>query len=147
MHNLKTSRDALGSARGTKINSLALTLATVIGIAIASGSAFGSDPPYTFKAITTIGSPAPGGGVFGNDFEPTGLNNRGQLAFTAEPDAPFEEGIFLAGSGGIQQIMRFGQSAPGGGTFSAAELGVIGLNDVGDGAFAFSLVPPAGVVR
>src|SRR5258708_37611494 len=107
MHTLKPSRDTLGSARRTKINSLALALATVIGIAIASGSAFGSDPPYTFKVITTIGSPAPGGGVFGNDFEPTGLNNWGQLAFTAEPDAPFGVDIFLAGSGGISNITCF----------------------------------------
>src|SRR5439155_19223922 len=48
--------------------------------------------------------------------------------------------------GGIQQIMGFGQSAPGGGTFSTAELGVVGLNDSGDAAFAFALVPTGGVV-
>jgi len=119
---------------------------TIINFGLAPRAASAANPPYTFKVITTIGSPAPGGGAFGNDFEPTGLNNRGQLAFTAEPDVPFEEGIFLAGSGGIQQIMRFGQSAPGGGTFSTAELGIVGLNDSGDAAFAFALVPTGGVV-
>jgi hypothetical protein len=39
------------------------------------------------------------------------------------------------------QIMRFGQNAPGGGVFSTAELGNIGLNDAGDAVFAFSLDP------
>ena len=37
--------------------------------------------------------------------------------------------------------MRFGQSAPGGGTFSQYEFGNIGLNDAGDAAFAFTLEP------
>ena len=62
--------------------------------------------------MTFIGSPAPGGGAFVNDFEPTRLNNRGQLAFTAESDQPGEEAVFLAGGGTIQQIMRFGLNAP-----------------------------------
>ncbi len=141
MQNLKTSRDALGAVRHIKTTPIILALLAAIGLATAPRNACAADRPYTFKVITTIGSPAPGGGAFVNDFEPTGLNNRGQLAFTAEPDVPFEEGIFLAGSGGIQQIMRFGQSAPGGGTFSTAELGIVGLNDLGDAAFAFSLEP------
>ena len=146
MRNLTTSRDALGAVRHIKTTPITLALFAAIGLATAPRSACAADPPYTFKVVTTIGSSAPGGGAFVNDFEPTGLNNRGQLAFTAEPDVPFEEGIFLAGSGGMQQIMRFGQSAPGGGTFSTAELGIVGLNDRGDAAFAFSLVPPGGVV-
>src|SRR5438874_13553572 len=146
MRNLTTSRDALGAARHIKPTLITLALLAAIGLATAPRSACAAGPPYTFKVVTTIGSPAPGGGAFGNDFEPTALNNRGQLAFTAEPDLPFEEGIFLAGSGGIQQIMRFGQSAPGGGTFSVFELGIVGLNDFGDAAFAFTLVPPGGAV-
>src|SRR5262249_46983695 len=82
-----------------------------------------------------------GGGAFVNDFEPTRLNNHGQIAFTAEPDVPGEEAIFLAGDTTIKQIMRFGQPAPGGGTFSTLELGNIGLNEAGDVAFAFTLEP------
>jgi hypothetical protein len=146
MQNMKTSRDALGGTRHIKTTPITLALLAAIGLAAAQRSACAADPPYTFKVVTTIGSPAPGGGAFASDFEPTGLNNRGQLAFTAEPDELGEEGIFLAGGSGIQQIVRFGQSAPGGGTFSAAELGMIGLNDSGDAAFAFSLVPPGGTV-
>ena len=76
-----------------------------------------------------------------SDFEPTRLNNRGQLAFTSEPEVPGEEAVFLAGGGTIQQIMRFGQSAPGGSTFSLFELGHLGLNDSGDAALAFTLAP------
>ena len=117
----------------------------IIGVAISCAiiplASLAADPPYSFQVITRIGNPAPGGGAFVSDFEPTGLNNHGELAFTAEPDVPGEEAIFLAGSGTIQQIMRFGQSAPWGGTFSTFELGIVGLNDFGDAAFAFSLEP------
>jgi hypothetical protein len=37
--------------------------------------------------------------------------------------------------------MRFGQPAPGGGMFSTAEMGNIGLNEEGDVAFVFTLDP------
>jgi hypothetical protein len=141
MRNSKTSRGALGDLQHIKTTPITLALLAATGLPTAPRSARAADPPYSFKVIATIGSPAPGGGTFANDFEPTALNNLGQLAFTAEPDVLGEEGIFLAGSAGIQQIMRFGQSAPGGGTFSAAELGRIGLNDRGEAAFAFSLEP------
>src|SRR5258708_40004127 len=102
MHTLKTSRDALGAVRYIKTAPITLALLAAIGLATAPHSACAADPSYTFRVVTTIGSPAPGGGAFTNDFEPSALNNRGQLAFTAEPDGPFEEGVFLAGSGGIQ---------------------------------------------
>src|SRR5436309_1052701 len=76
---------------------LVLGLAGLVSLTAAQRSSFAADPTYTFKVVTTIGSPAPGGGAFVSDFEPTGLNNRGQLAFTAEPDVPGEEAVFLAG--------------------------------------------------
>jgi len=123
------------------LRQIALGLAALAGMSL-TNSANALDPVYTFKAITSIGSPAPGGGAYTNDFEPTRLNNLGVLAFTAEPDVPGEEATFLAyPNGNIIQMMRFGQPAPGGGTFSTFELGNIGLNNAGDAAFAFTLEP------
>ena len=144
MKKLATNPHGFGAAQHPKPIPpvLMLGLAGLISLAMAPSNSFAvSNPAYTFQVVTTIGSAAPGGGAFVSDFEPTKLNNRGQLAFTAEPDVPGEEAIFLAGGGTIQQIIRFGQSAPGGGTFSLYELGNIGLNDSGDAAFAFTLEP------
>src|SRR5216684_1366783 len=41
------------------------------------------------------------------------------------------EGVWLASGGKIIPIMRHGQPAPGGGTFSTNENGTLGLNDAG----------------
>src|SRR6266700_9792 len=115
-----------------------------MSLAAGPSSSFADDHAYTFRVVATIGDPAPGGGTFTNDFEPTALNNRGELAFTADlavPGGQFEEGLFLADGGTVQAIVRHGQSAPGGGTFSVGELGNVGLNDDGDVALAFSLEP------
>src|SRR5438105_3476903 len=119
---------------------LVLSLATIISIAAAPDRSLAGPAGYSFQAIASLGSPAPNG-AFVSDFEPTRLNNRGQIAFTAEPDVAGEEAVFLAGGGTIQQIMRFGEPAPGGGTFSTFELGPLGLNDSGDVALAFMLDP------
>ncbi len=96
---------------------------------------------YTFTPIAFLGDPAPGGGTFNNDFEPSALNNQGIRAFTADLIMPGQEGIFLDQRGTLTQLMRFGQPAPGGGVFAGGELGNIGLNDEGDVAFAFTLEP------
>ncbi len=65
---------------------LVLGLALLLSLTAGPSSSFAADPSYAFNVVTTIGSSAPGGGAFGSDFEPTALNNHGQLAFTAEPD-------------------------------------------------------------
>ncbi len=58
-----------------------------------------SDPVYRFEVITTISSPAPGSGAFVSDFEPTRLNNRGQLAFAAiVTDGVTVYGVLLLGT-------------------------------------------------
>src|SRR6266566_2085118 len=137
-------RDGLGVWR--PFQRLSLGLLAAIAVGTAAPRAIGGERPYHFQAVTYIGDPAPGGGAFANDFEPTALNNRGELAFTADLAVPgnegqFEEGLFMADGATVQQIVRHGQSAPGGGTFSVAELGHIGLNEAGDVAFAFSLEP------
>ena len=92
---------------------------------------------YQVHVVCYLGDPAPGGGVFANDFEPTALNNRGQLAFTAEPDPAGSEAIFVAEGGWMTQIVRYGEAAPGVGVFGRSERGIIGLNDSGDLAFGF----------
>ena len=69
---MNTSRDALGAVRHIKTTPITLALLAAIGLATAPRSACAADPPYTFKVVTTIGGPAPGGGAFVNDFEPSG---------------------------------------------------------------------------
>src|ERR1035437_3013470 len=85
----------------------------IAGSILAAHGGGGADQSYHLRAVSHIGAPAPGGGLFANDFEPTRLNNRGQVAFTAEPDPIGGEAVFLATSDGIQQMMRYGQPAPG----------------------------------
>src|SRR5437016_3058916 len=142
--NPTTSPDGSGIRR--LFQPLSLGLVASIAVGAAALQAIGGERPYHFQAVRYIGDPAPGGGAFANDFEVTALNNRGELAFTADLAVPghegeFEEGLFLADGGTVQAIVRPGQSAPGGGTFSVGELGYIGLNDAGDDAFAFTLEP------
>jgi len=96
---------------------------------------------YRFTAIETLGNPAPGGGAFTNDFEPSAINNSGEVAFTADIDSSGDEGSFIAKGRQVTQIMRAGLSAPGGATFGPGEMGRMGLNDPGDVAVGFLLNP------
>jgi hypothetical protein len=102
---------------------------------------------YSFAPVALLGDPAPGpeGGTFTFDFEPGGLNNKGQVVFTADLDegaAGGGEGVFLGGKGGLSQIIRFGESAPGGGTFGGfGSFSPDTINDSGDAAFGFGLDP------
>ncbi len=142
--NPTTHRDGLDVWR--PFQRLSLGLVAAIAVGAAGLQAIGGERPYHFQAVTYIGDPAPGGGAFTTDFEPTALNNRGEVVFTADLAVPgnegeFEEGLFKADGATVQQIVRHGQSAPGGGTFSVGELGQVGLNDAGDVAFAYSLEP------
>jgi hypothetical protein len=105
------------------------------------GGAQAQPGDYTFTPIAFLGGPTPGGGNFTSDFEPSAINNRGEVAFTADLIEPGQEGVFLAHRGELTELLRFGQPAPGGGTFSVGELGTIGLNDEGDAAVAFTLEP------
>jgi hypothetical protein len=96
---------------------------------------------YTFTPLAFLGDLAPGpeGGSFRNDFEPGGINNRGDLVFGADVTTE-GEGIFLLRKGQISQIARSGGNAPGGGVFDfSLFLGPTTLNDSGDTAFAFVL--------
>jgi hypothetical protein len=124
----------------TRRISLALPALTLLGLLVVPpGTARAAG--YTFKAVAVIGDPAPGGSKFTNDFEPSRLNNNGDLAFTTDLTDQQQEGVFLATGGQILPIMRYGQEAPGGGTFGGGVFGNLGLNDAGDLAIAFSLEP------
>jgi hypothetical protein len=54
---------------------------------------------YTFTALTFLSDPAPGGDTFVNDFELDGLNNRGQVSFTADVSTGGERGYERPGPG------------------------------------------------
>src|SRR5262245_37099738 len=90
-------------------------------------------PGYVFTPVAFLDDPAPGGGNFTFDFQPTAINSRGEVAFTAglitDGNA---EGVFVARQGQVNQVMRYGQPAPGGGTFGPFELGRLGLSEGGD---------------
>lgn len=88
------------------------------------------------------GDPVPGGnGVFEDFFDPAGPNENGQVAFVGrisggESD---NEGIYLAGEGGVIELAREGNPVPGGnGTFGDFTL-LSGINDNGQAAFSAHL--------
>src|ERR1041385_5703193 len=74
---------------------LVFGLAGLISLAAVPSISLAADHAYKYEVVATVGSAAPGGGAFVSDFEPTALNNHGQIIFTAEPDEPGEEGVFL----------------------------------------------------
>jgi hypothetical protein len=104
-------------------------------------AALGKPSAYSFTPIAFLDNPAPGGGSFTFDFEPSALNNRGEIPFTADVTTDGEEGVFLSSGGQLTQILRAGLPAPGGGTFGPFEFGRLGVNDGGDIAIPFSLEP------
>jgi len=118
----------------------AVVVVLALGCATAPGTVLASPAGYDFTEIARLGSLAPGGGEFTFDFEPSAVNNSGQVAFTADLTTG-GEGIFLARRDEISEIMRPGDPAPGGGIFDSVELGRIGLNQGGDLSFAFTLDP------
>ena len=102
---------------------------------------------YTFTPIAFLDDPAPGGGVLTNDFEPNGLNSRGDMAFGADLSTG-GEGVFLRHNGRIIELAHTDGAAPGGGSFDFGFLETVGLNDRGDVVFDFLLkpfTPPLGV--
>jgi hypothetical protein len=93
-----------------------------------------------------VGDLTPGGSRFNGDFEPSGLNNRGECAFVADyaVNGAEGEGVFIGGAGtDLRQAIGFGQPAPGtgGGVFGPWEEWNLGFNDEGDVAILFTLDP------
>jgi hypothetical protein len=136
----------LRKARYTKLAIFAagasLTAYVAPGMAFANGAS-PTAPAYRFTVVATIGDAAPGGGVFPFDFEPSGINDAGTVAFTADvSDAlgnNIGEGVFFEKGGTMTQVMRIGQPAPGATAFGSSELGRLGFNSAGDIAVPFSL--------
>ena len=102
--------------------------------------ALGKPSGYSFTTIAFLDNPALGGGNFTFDFEPSAINNRGEVGFTADVTTG-GEGVFVGLRGQVTQIMRSGQPAPGGGVFGPTEFGRLGVNEGGDIAIPFSLEP------
>src|SRR5436309_14516085 len=110
---------------------LELIVAALAGMLPRSASATPAD--YAFTPIATLGDPAPGpeGGEFTFDFEPYGINNRGEVAFVGDVTTG-GEGVFLARKGPPSKIARPGDPAPGGGTFGFGGVWLYtGLHDAG----------------
>jgi hypothetical protein len=135
----------------TTVRLVSLVLLIVAGIPKASAD----QPGYTFQKIATLATPctpAPGGGFFQFDFEPWGINSRGDLAFAADftntnalpcgAGNPSDgEGVFLWRNGQLSQVTRNGLAAPGGGTFAGGVFAYTSINDPGDVAFVYGLDP------
>jgi hypothetical protein len=114
----------------------------VLLVALITPATAGAGPSrYTFSEVAAIGNPAPGGGSFTTDFEPSAINNIGQVPFTADIDAFGDEGVFVASAGRILQLARAGLPGPSGVTFGPGELGRLGHDAGGDVALGFLLQP------
>jgi hypothetical protein len=126
--------------------SAALALAAAL-VGASAGHALTGAQGFSFTPIAVLGDPAPGGGSFTFDFEPSAINNSGEVAFTADVTTG-GEGVFEGRSGALSQVTRSGLPAPGGVTIGAGELGRLGLNAGGDVAAPFLLdpfTPPVGL--
>src|SRR6516162_9300336 len=97
---------------------------------------------YTFQPLAFLNGPAPGGGMFINDFEPGALTHRGDTVFAADLTTPEagNEGIFVSRDGRLAELARAGEPAPGGGTFGGfGSFSPNSMNQQGDAAFTFGL--------
>jgi hypothetical protein len=63
-------------------------------------AALAKPPGYAFAPIAFLDSSAPGGGNFTFDFEPSGINNSGEAAFTADLTTG-GEGVFVGRRGQV----------------------------------------------
>src|SRR5512132_4082005 len=125
----------------------AAVIAIAVSLALTPRDAPAAPTSYVFTPIAYLGDTPPGGGTFVNDFEPGGLNNRGDMAFGADVSTG-GEAVFLRRGGQIVELGRSFNAAPGGGTFDFGFLGPVTLNDAGDMVFNFLLepfTPPVGV--
>jgi hypothetical protein len=96
-----------------------------------------------------IPGPAPGGNAWTFDFEPGGINNRGDVTFVADLNNsggnPIGEGVFLGSRGQsaaqAQALALPGDTVPGGTYSSGLALGLTSINNRGDSSLALQLEP------
>src|SRR5574340_666914 len=81
---------AEGRCPSRRLRMLAGLTVGAMSLGMTALSSHAAGPAYEFRALAYIGTPAPGGGAFTNDFEADTLNDFGVLAFTSEPDQPGE---------------------------------------------------------
>jgi hypothetical protein len=141
---------------------LALSVAAAVLPGICAGA---NTPQYTYQKISTLATPCTPAPLisptdsrvyFQFDFEPWGINNRGDLAFAADftsrSDLPCGsglssegEGAFYQRNGELFQIPRGGLPAPGvsGRTLTYGVYAFTSINEASEVAFVFGLVPTA----
>ena len=132
---------------------ITFTLLSLVGLCgMFSSNLQAAAPPAGYRgfdltALAFLGDPALGGGNYTNDFEPSGLNNRGELGFAADLTTE-GEGAFLMSAGRTIVMARNGLGTQGGATFGSYILNGITLNDASEASFVFTLEPfgsPLGV--
>lgn len=90
----------------------------------------------TVDHIALTGDSAPGGGVFSlSNPIILALNVVGQVAFYTHPTGGPTSGIYIGTPSLVSSIVRAGDNAPGGGTFSDFMESSLRLNDAGQAAF------------
>src|SRR5207248_447698 len=87
------------------------------------------------QVLATLGEAAAGAGFRINDFEPSAVNNRGDVLYgddlgtTSDPSSFYGEGIFLRDKGRPDTLLaRSNAPAPGGGAYDFSFLGSSALN-------------------
>lgn len=118
----------------------AVTLAAAATALVTAAPAH-AETKYVFRPVAFLDAPAPGGDVFTLDFQPSDINDRGTIAFTAGT-ASGGEAVYQFRDGELVKVARSGDPAPGGGKFSGqGELGRLGLNESDAMSVPFHLDP------
>ncbi len=153
MASLVTSSALLAGARRRVALALIPVAALWLGVLWA---AFGGRPPGgepsappakpVLQAVVASGQPSPAAGSFdrfdiGGQAIAAPANRRGEVAFFATLlRSPAEEGLFLAGAGGITKLAAVGDTVPSGESIAGfGETPAAALNDAGAVAFAAAL--------
>ena len=139
---MRTNRSVRGLVPRLAARRVLIPAAVLLLVALMTPVTAGAGPSgYTFTEVAAVGNPAPGGAIFSFDFEPSAINNIGQVPFTADIDTSGDEGVFVASAGHLSQLVRAGLHGPSGVTFGPGELGRLGLDSGGDVGLGFLLQP------
>src|SRR6478752_3819238 len=94
----KALNDQPSQACNANIRPAGLPLLIVAAVLSHPPITSGNPQGYSFKVIASLGDPAPGGGSFVNDFEPSAVQNGADVAFTADVSTG-GEGVLLSATG------------------------------------------------
>lgn len=87
-----------------------------VGLALIAGGAVRAADLYTYQSLITLDSPVGGGATISGDFEVSGVNASGVVAFVSE-FGNGEGGLTVGPDGRVQALSQPGANAPGGGMF------------------------------